>query len=240
MSSKIKFLLVIILSLIGILNSRRVLAISQKDLNTVRHFEEVSARLMEPIGRKFLKHDSSFDIHVRFRDAPIVNADADLYDGVCTVNVYIGIWNDKVGLIQRNQDDEFAAVLGHEIGHCLAKHSQRMEKTLAKKMKEFGGPDKNGVAPISMKSYLDLLAKSREFENQADTLGVQLMENAGFNPWAAVKIWERADSRRGMKDYDFFFKAHPSAAERADRIRELLESGQSVQVRGRSVSVPAS
>lgn len=108
------------------------------------------------------------------------------------------------GLLQKIQptDDELAAVLGHEIAHALLSHqAERMSRV---QMQQAGiglgvlagaifGYDLGSVAGVADNvATLSLqLPNSREAENEADGVGLELSAKSGFNPQAAVSLWEK-------------------------------------------------
>ncbi len=110
------------------------------------------------------------------------------------------------GLIDRLQatDDEIAAVMGHEIAHALREHGrERASQAMAQGI---------GVAVVGTalgmgggaqdltQLVLDLtfnLPNSRVDETEADRIGVELAARAGFDPHAAVTLWQKmAQARR--------------------------------------------
>ena len=108
------------------------------------------------------------------------------------------------GLLQkvRPTDDELAQVLGHEISHALLSH--QAEKMSRAQMQQLGlglgvmagavaGYDLRGVAGLAnTAATLGLqLPNSREAESEADSVGIELAARAGFNPNAAVTLWEK-------------------------------------------------
>jgi beta-barrel assembly-enhancing protease len=72
-------------------------------------------------------------------------------------------------------DDELAAVVAHELSHNLLHHRERLDK----------------VRKSKSKAVL-------ETEIEADRLSVWLMANAGFDPNAAIRFWERYGRRTGL------------------------------------------
>lgn len=108
------------------------------------------------------------------------------------------------GLLQqvRPTDDELAQVLGHEIAHALLSH--QAEKMSRQQMQQIGmgaavlagqaaGYNLSGLSGIADQlATLGLqLPNSREAESEADSVGIELAARAGFNPNAAVSLWEK-------------------------------------------------
>lgn len=130
------------------------------------------------------------------------------------------------GLVEKLQlsDAELAAVLGHEISHALREHTrERVSRAYQQQIALVGLALVTGVDP----STLDLanavasvtfqLPHSREQEAEADVMGLELMARAGYDPHAAVTLWNKMmAAAQGAPPQ--FLSTHPSSA---NRIAEL-------------------
>jgi predicted Zn-dependent protease len=133
------------------------------------------------------------------------------------------------GLIEQLQptDDEIAAVMGHEIAHALREHGrERASQAMAQGIGiavvgtalGLGG----GVQDLTQ-LVLDLtfnLPNSRVDETEADRIGVELAARAGFDPRAAVTLWEKMQ-KLGKGQPPQFLSTHPSHANRITELREV-------------------
>jgi predicted Zn-dependent protease len=126
------------------------------------------------------------------------------------------------GLIEQLQlsDDELAAVMGHEIAHALREHGREaMSKAYATQMAQQGigtllglGQDSMALAD-SVVQYSMTLPNSRDNENEADLIGLELSARAGYNPEAAVSLWQKmAQASEGAPPE--FMSTHPSSGSR--------------------------
>jgi predicted Zn-dependent protease len=126
------------------------------------------------------------------------------------------------GLIEQLQlsDDELAAVMGHEIAHALREHGREaMSKAYATQMAEQGigallglGQDSMALAD-NVVQYSMTLPNSRANENEADLIGLELSARAGYNPEAAVSLWQKmAQASAGAPPE--FMSTHPSSGSR--------------------------
>ena len=126
------------------------------------------------------------------------------------------------GLIEklRPTDDELAAVMGHEIAHALREHgreraSQQMaQQTVIGVGAALLGLGDAGASLASVVADVTVgLPYSREFEREADRIGVELSARAGYDPRAAVTLWQKM-SQQGGGGPPQFLSTHPSPANR--------------------------
>ena len=125
--------------------------------------------------------------------------------------------------------DQLAAVIGHEIGHVLARHgNERMSSqfvvgaglAVAEAMIRRPGSDDGRLAMAVLGLGAEvgiLLPYSRSHESEADRIGLELMARAGFEPGASVELW-RNMSRAGGASPPEFLSTHPA---NETRIRAL-------------------
>ncbi len=132
-----------------------------------------------------------------------------------------------------SSDDELAVVLGHEIAHAVAKHSnERMSQEV---LAQYGArilgnslADKSAaVQALAGKvygigaQYGMVLPFSRKHESEADYMGLVLMTIAGYNPDVAVNFWKKMASS-GQSNVPEFMSTHPSDARRISDIQKEL------------------
>ena len=125
-----------------------------------------------------------------------------------------------------------AVVLGHEVGHAIAKHSnERMSNQMALEMggaavssvlsKSSATTQNIGATVWGLGSELGVaLPFNRKQELEADHLGLVLMAIAGYDPNAAIPFWERM-SQQGGGTLEFL-STHPSDHTRVSEIRKKL------------------
>ena len=136
------------------------------------------------------------------------------------------------GLIQKLNatDDEIAAVMGHEISHALREHArERISRQMGTQMAVgiagalFGigelGQNLGGmVANVTLN-----LPNSRLHETEADRIGVELAARAGFDPKAAVTLWEKMGKQSGGGQPPKWLSTHPSHEDRINDLRVYAE-----------------
>ncbi|MFP5383226.1 MAG: M48 family metallopeptidase [Gammaproteobacteria bacterium] len=138
------------------------------------------------------------------------------------IGVYTGL------LAVASNQDMLAAVIGHEIGHVIAKHSnerlstQYAAQTGLSVIQALGGEMTEqkrlvyGALGLGAQ-YGVILPYGRQQELEADRIGLELMARAGFNPQQAVALWENM-ARAGGQQPPQFLSTHPS---NQTRIRDL-------------------
>jgi len=136
------------------------------------------------------------------------------------------------GLIQQLEptDDELAQVMGHEIAHALANHTaEKMSVALATMVgitavgvaagEEHRGAALAGAA-LAAKLAVEL-PNSRTAEAEADRIGIELAARAGYDPRAAVTLWEKM-ARLGGGRVPEFLSTHPAPENRIESLRALV------------------
>jgi predicted Zn-dependent protease len=130
------------------------------------------------------------------------------------------------GLIQKLKlsDDEIAAIMGHEMAHALREHgrervSQQMAAALAVGVASAAlGLGQGGTQLADMVAQVTFtLPNSRVHEQEADRIGVELAARAGYDPRAAVSVWQKMARADGGSPPQFL-STHPSPE---NRIKDL-------------------
>lgn len=130
-------------------------------------------------------------------------------------------------------DDELAQVMGHEIAHAVLSH--QAEKLSRSRMQQLGvgvgviagaalGYDLRGVAGLAntVATVGLQLPNSRQAESEADTVGIELAARAGFDPRAAVTLWQKMLQTGGGRSPGWL-STHPSPEERIENMRAMAQ-----------------
>lgn len=138
------------------------------------------------------------------------------------------------GLINQTKatDDEIAQVMGHEISHALANHTaEKMSMAMASQIGLMGlvialGDNKYGGAILTGSSAAAAIAitlpNSRTAEEEADAIGIELAARAGYNPKAAVSLWQKMGEIGGKRPPQFL-STHPSPDNRQETLAALAD-----------------
>ena len=145
--------------------------------------------------------------------------------------VYTGLM-DKLALT----DDELAAVMGHEIAHALREHGREkagqaagvdLAATLGGVIGAYYGLDASiGQGVVGAAGELAFMRpNSRGMEQEADRIGVELAARAGFDPQAAISLWEKMGRASGSGTPQWL-STHPSNDTRLADLRVYAERVQ--------------
>ncbi|MDR1657882.1 MAG: M48 family metallopeptidase [Deltaproteobacteria bacterium] len=133
-----------------------------------------------------------------------------------------------------------AAVMGHEVAHALAKHSnervsQQMLTSVGASLLSIGlqvGGASAVSADLAMTAfavgsqYGVLLPFSRAHEAEADRLGMSLMALAGYDPREAVALWQRMAKLPSRGSTPYFLSTHPSDSQRIKNLEKFIPEAQ--------------
>ena len=155
-------------------------------------------------------------------DSPIVNA-------TCApggrITFYTGIIN-KLNLT----DDEIAAIMGHEIAHAVREHGrEQVSQALAQNLisnvalaAAGAGSAQSIDAANQIMQYILVLPNSRQNEKEADAIGLELAARGGYDPRAAITLWEKMSKESKGKNPPEFLSTHPSNENRIKDLSALI------------------
>ncbi len=142
----------------------------------------------------------------------------------------IGVYEGMMDLAR--SDDELAAVIAHEIAHNEAEHArERLSSQMATQLgidlasAALGagtGADASLVAGVlgAGAQYGVILPYSRNQELEADRLGLHHMARAGYDPGAAIGLWEKM--RADGAAVPTFLSTHPAPEQRIEQLQAQL------------------
>jgi predicted Zn-dependent protease len=162
-------------------------------------------------------------------DDPQVNAFA-LPGG--KIGVYTGLLS-----VAQNQH-QVASVIGHEVGHVIARHSnERMSNSemvgvLQQSTGQILAAYEVAQSPLLMQilgvgAQFGILKYSRVHESEADVIGLDLMAKAGFAPIGAVELWNNMAAQGGERPPEFL-STHPSESTRIKNLERKLPAANKI------------
>lgn len=149
----------------------------------------------------------------------------------------IGVHTGLINLVDNQH--QLATIIGHEIGHVQAKHSnERMSQKLGAQVgvsliAAVAAPQTPmGQTAISLlgvgAQYGIIMPFSRLHESEADGIGLELMAKAGFDPNESVTLWlKMAEASRGQQPVEFL-STHPSHATRIEDLQKQMPNAISL------------
>lgn len=200
-----------------VLAEQRQKGLLNRNSAQVQRVRAISERLIQQTG-VFRPDARRWNWEVNVLTAPDINAWC-MPGG--KIAVYTGLM-EKLGL----SDDELAAVIGHEIAHALREHARERasEQMIAGGLIAVGSAIL-GAGQIAQQgaefAYMGLLGlpNSRRHETEADRIGVELAARAGFNPRAAVSLWQKM-GQASAGGPPKFLSTHPT---QEDRLKDLTQ-----------------
>ena len=158
----------------------------------------------------------------------------------------IVVYQELLNKIQ--SDEDLATVLGHEVGHILAKHYKDQEEeerrasavdvgssilgtiaSVATSAAGYGGAadiagsvTETASGAVGYGAFVGSFSRTQEYE--ADHLGLLIMARAGYDPESAISFWKRANEifDSGSSSVGAFFSTHPASADRMEELEKAL------------------
>ena len=146
------------------------------------------------------------------------------------------------GILEQLQltDDEVAMIMGHEMAHALREHARaRIAKsqgtgTLLSLGAQLLGLGELGNVAANVGTELLTLRFSRDDESDADLVGLELAARGGYNPQAAVSLWQKMAKAGGGSSGPSFLSTHPSGPQRIQELQSNVPKVQGLYQRARS------
>jgi predicted Zn-dependent protease len=179
------------------------------------------ANRLIPQTEAFRDDTKQWDWRLTLIDAPVLNA-------TCAPGGKITFYTGIIEQLNLN-DDEIAAIMGHEIAHALREHGrERVSQAAAQNIlvnlaMAVAGPYGSAVSAANqVAQYAIVLPNSRENETEADAIGLELAARAGYNPMGAISVWQKMLKATQDKSTPEFLSTHPSGETRIEQLTALI------------------
>jgi predicted Zn-dependent protease len=210
-----------------ILKAAREMGVLNRNAGQLRRVRAIADRLIPQTGA-FRPDAVRWQWEVNVLDSEQLNA-------WCMAGGKIAVYSGLMGKLELS-DDELAAVMGHEIAHALREHvREQVSRSVATgigvsvigAVLGVGSLGQDLMSKVAQVSFQ--LPNSREHETEADRIGVELAARAGYDPRAAVSLWQKM-SRVSQGSPPEWLSTHPDHARRqqdlaryAQRVMPLYE-----------------
>jgi len=199
------------------------------------------SRIKDKNLEKYLKNilcnltpDYCKDIRVYVQDMPYFNA-------FMAPNGMMVVWT---GLLLRAQNEaQVAAVIGHEAGHYIKRHSLKawldaksrtdLMALLAIGLSVGGVPSGGDIFNLTQLLQVGFMAKhSRDNEREADKIGLDFLIKAEYDPKEAPKIWENIIKEMELGEVKkplAFLASHPAPKERIENLKKQTQKYEKIE-----------
>ena len=187
---------------------------------TYDRLKRIANRLIPQTG-EFRDDTRQWNWQLTLIDAPTLNAS-------CAPGGKITFYTGIIEQLNLS-DDEIAAIMGHEIAHAIREHGrERVSQAMAQSavtniaMAAAGGYGSSVSAANQVAQYVLVLPNSRQNESEADAIGLELAARAGYNPQAAISVWQKMTKATDSKKTPEFLSTHPSGETRIEQLTALM------------------
>lgn len=187
---------------------------------------------IQKVGMEIGKHSGYYgDFHFFVVESPMINAFA-------VPGGYIGVHSGLI--LGSHSESEMASVLAHEVSHLTQRHGARMIEAAGQMsiptMAAFLGAiiitaidpqaGMGALAAIGAAQQQYQINFTRANEKEADRIGIELLNTAGFNPGSMADFFERlqrANRYTDPKEIPEYLRSHPVTVNRIAESRERAE-----------------
>ena len=198
---------------------------------------------LRAIAKRLIPHTNIYR-----KDAPdwqweVNYIDADQLNAWCMPGGKIAFYSGIIDTLKLTED-EIAAIMGHEMAHALREHGrERASQAMLGQvglaaLQILGGVEGAALDASNMVVKTTfILPNSRTHEIEADRMGVELAARAGFDPYGAVRVWEKM-LKLSKEAPPEFLSTHPSHKNRIQDLKKYAQRVMPLYQKAQSVSKP--
>lgn len=204
----------------GIVTQARAQGALDTDAKQASRVKSIAQRLIAQVG-VFRPDAAQWPWEVHVLNSSEVNA-------WCMPGGKIAVYSGMINKLKLT-DAELAAVIGHEMAHALREHSrEQVSQQMAagiglSVLSALTGSAATSDLGSKLTEVMFTLPNSRTHETEADRMGVELAARAGYDPRAAVTLWQKMGSLSAGSAPPEFLSTHPSAASRTADLTQIAE-----------------
>jgi metalloendopeptidase OMA1, mitochondrial len=193
---------------------------------------------IEPLQREINLRVKGYTFEWEFN---VLDEDPKQVNAFCLPGGKVAVFSGLLPVVTKNgklDEDQLATVMAHEIGHALAHHSseriarqekyQRALEALNGALGNLSEQDrKQLIGLLGAGAQVGGLAYDRQQESEADHIGLFLMTFAGYNPRAAIDLWEHMQALSEKSGHSpEILSDHPSDARRIAQMKRWVPAAQ--------------
>lgn len=204
----------------GILAQARAQGAVDTNAQQTARVKAITQRLIAQVGI-FRPEAASWNWQVHVLNSNEVNA-------WCMPGGKIAVYSGMIDKLKLT-DAELAAVIGHEMAHALREHArEQVSQQMATGMglsvlSAITGSAATADMGGKLTEVMFTLPNSRTHETEADRMGVELAARAGYDPRAAITLWQKMASQGGGGAPPEFLSTHPSASTRTADLTQISQ-----------------
>jgi len=203
-----------------------------KDLVTLNMIKRIGAKMEKSISYYFKKKNLK-DPTQNFQWEYVLVDDDKTLNAWCMPGGKIAVYSGILKVTKN--EDGLANVMGHEIGHAVAKHSiERASAAMVLNVGTLVGDILSGGVisrtrnTVGQNTGVDILQVgifnpfTRAQESEADYLGLAFCSLTGYNLYEGAELWKRMKEEMKGKEIPQFLSTHPSPSNRIRQIRNWI------------------
>jgi predicted Zn-dependent protease len=179
--------------------------------------QQITSRLVAQ-AVKIVPDSASWQWQVHVLEDPNVNA-------WCMPGGKMAVYTGLIDKLNPS-DAELAQVMAHEISHALLQHGrERMSRAVATNAALTIGSIASGVNLSGLENVAMValeLPNSRTAETEADRLGIEIAARAGYDPNAAISLWQKMAKLSGGGSGPEWLSTHPSDETRISNLKQMV------------------